>query len=193
MLQRAYDWTMRMAAHRRASHALFWVAFAESSFFPIPPDAMLIPMVVANRAKAWTYATICTIGSVLGGVIGYAIGYFLYETLGQWVINAYGLAREFDSYRALYNEWGLWIILIKGMTPIPYKLVTIASGAAAFSFWVFVAASILTRGLRFFAVAGLLYWFGEPIREFIERRLTLVTTVFVVSLVGGFVVIKYLI
>ena len=150
MMQRAYDWTMRMASHRRAPHALFWVAFAESSVFPIPPDVMLIPMVVANPAKAWIYAGICTLGSVVGGIAGYAIGYFLYETLGQWVINLYGLAAQAEGYRTQYNEWGLWIILIKGLTPIPYKLVTIASGAAAFSFWVFIAASIVTRGARFF-------------------------------------------
>jgi membrane protein YqaA with SNARE-associated domain len=192
MMRRIYDWTMRAASDRKASHALFWVAFAESSFFPIPPDVMLVPMVVANRAKAWAYAAIATVGSVLGGIVGYAIGYFLYETLGLWVINLYGLATQAEAYRAAYADWGLWIILIKGLTPIPYKLVTIASGAAAFSFWVFIAASIVTRGVRFFAVAGLLYWFGAPIREFIERRLTLVTTAFVVALVGGFVVVRYL-
>jgi membrane protein YqaA with SNARE-associated domain len=191
MMRRAYDWTMQLVSHQKAPHALFWVAFAESSVFPIPPDVMLIPMVVANRAKAWAYAGICTLGSVVGGIVGYAIGYFLYETLGQWVINAYGLATQFEAYRAAYNEWGLWIILIKGLTPIPYKLVTIASGAAAFDFWVFIAASIVTRGLRFFMVAALLYWFGDPIREFIERRLTLVTTAFVVLLVGGFAVVRY--
>jgi membrane protein YqaA with SNARE-associated domain len=154
---------------------------------------MLIPMVLANRAKAWTYAAICTAGSVIGGVVGYAIGYFLYETVGQWVINVYGLAAQAEAYRAAYQEWGLWIILIKGLTPIPYKLVTIASGAAAFDVWVFITASILTRGARFLLVAALLYWLGEPIREFIERRLTLVTTTFLVFLVGGFVVVRYLI
>src|SRR5215510_10068187 len=191
MIRRAYDWTLRLAAHPKAPRALFWVAFAESSAFPIPPDAMLIPMVLANRAKAWVYAAYCTLGSVLGGIVGYAIGYFLYETLGQWLINAYGLAAQFDAYRAAYNDWGLWIILIKGMTPIPYKLVTIASGAAAFDFWVFLGASIVTRGARFFLVAALLCWLGEPIREFIERRLTLVTTAFAILLVGGFVAIKY--
>jgi membrane protein YqaA with SNARE-associated domain len=192
MIRRVYDWTMRTASHPKAPHALFWVSFAESSVFPIPPDVMLIPMVVANRAKAWLYVAICTAGSVLGGVLGYAIGYFLYETLGLWLINLYGLAAQAEAYRAAYNEWGLWIILIKGLTPIPYKLVTIASGAAAFDFWVFMAASVVTRGGRFFLVAALLYWLGEPIREFIERRLTLVTTAFVVLLVGGFVVVRYL-
>ena len=193
MFRRLYDWVLRMAHHRRALPALAAVSFAESSFFPIPPDAMLIPMVIARRDQAWKIATICTVASVLGGILGYAIGYFVYETLGQWLINLYGLATQFEAYRAAYNEWGLWIILIKGLTPIPYKLVTIASGAAAFDFWVFLAASIVTRGARFFLVVALLYWFGEPIREFIERRLTLVTTTFVVLLVGGFVVVRYLV
>jgi len=191
MMRRAYDWTMRTAAHDKAPQALFWVAFAESSFFPVPPDVMLIPMVLAQRAKAWLYAGICTVGSVLGGIGGYAIGYFLYETLGRWLISVYGLAAQFEAYRAAYNEWGLWIILIKGLTPIPYKLVTIASGAAAFDFWVFIAASLVTRAGRFYIVAGLLYWLGEPIRDFIERRLTLVTTAFLVALIGGFVAVKY--
>ena len=192
MMQRAYDWTMRTASHEKAPQGLFWVSFVESSFFPIPPDVMLIPMVLAKPAKAWVYAAICTAGSVLGGILGYAIGYFLYETFGQWLINLYGLATQAEAYRAAYNQWGLWIILIKGLTPIPYKLVTIASGAAAFNFWVFIAASIVTRAARFFLVAALLYWLGEPIRDFIERRLTLVTTAFVVALVGGFVVVRYL-
>ena len=191
MMKRLYDWMMRVAGHDKAPQALFWVAFVESSVFPIPPDVMLIPMVLARRDKAWLYAAICTIGSVLGGIGGYAIGYFLYETFGQWLIAVYGLGAQFEAYRAAYNEWGLWIILIKGLTPIPYKLVTIASGAAAFDFWVFIAASIATRGARFFLVAGLLYWAGGPIREFIEQRLTLVTTVFAILLVGGFVAVKY--
>jgi membrane protein YqaA with SNARE-associated domain len=192
MMRRAYDWTMRTAAHEKAPQALFWVSFAESSFFPIPPDVMLIPMVLARRAKAWLYAGIATVGSVLGGIGGYAIGYFLIETLGRWLIDLYGLGPQFEAYRAQYAEWGLWIILIKGLTPIPYKLVTIASGAFAFDFWVFVAASIVTRAGRFYLVAGLLYRLGEPIREFVERRLTLVTTAFLVALVGGFVAVKYL-
>jgi membrane protein YqaA with SNARE-associated domain len=193
MIRRAYEWTLHLADHPKASWALFWVAFAESSIFPIPPDAILIPMILANRAKAWAYATYCTLGSVLGGIVGYGIGYFLYETLGQWLINIYGLAAQAEAYRAAYADWGLWLILIKGMTPIPYKLVTIASGAAGFDFWVFLGASIVTRGLRFFLVASLLVWFGEPIRAFIERRLTLLTTAFVAFLIGGFVVVRYLI
>jgi membrane protein YqaA with SNARE-associated domain len=192
MLHRLYKWTMRMASHRKAGHALFAVSFAESSFFPIPPDVMLVPMVLADRSKAWRYAAIATVASVLGGILGYAIGYFVYATVGQWLINVYGLGARAEKFIADYNDWGLWIILIKGMTPIPYKLVTIASGVAKFNIWIFIAASILTRGVRFFAVAALLFRFGEPIREFVEKWLTLVTTAFAVALVGGFVVVSYL-
>jgi membrane protein YqaA with SNARE-associated domain len=192
MMRRAYDWTMRTAAHEKAPQALFLVSFAESSFFPIPPDVMLIPMVLAKRAKAWLYAAICTVASVLGGMAGYTIGYFLFDTLGRWMISAYGLTTQFEAYQAGYAKWGLWIILIKGLTPIPYKLVTIASGAFAFDFWTFVAASIVTRAGRFFLVAGLLYWLGEPARHFVERRLTLVLTGLLVLVIGGFVVAWYL-
>src|SRR5262245_65249481 len=155
MIRRAYEWTLRLAAHPKAPRALFWVSFAESSAFPIPPDAMLIPMVLANRSRAWYFAAVATLGSVLGGILGYAIGYFLYETLGQWLINVYGLGKQFEAYRAAYNEWGLWFILIKGLTPIPYKLVTIASGAAAFDIWLFIAASIVTRARRVVMLAAL--------------------------------------
>src|SRR4051812_12067760 len=193
MLRRLYDWTIDLDARPNALPALGVVSFLESSFFPIPPDAMIIPMVLARPERAWAIALVATVTSVLGGILGYAIGYFLFETIGLKVIEFYGMQARFEQFREMYAEWGLWIILIKGMTPIPYKLVTIASGAAAFSFPVFLAASILTRGVRFFLVAALLRYFGPPIRDFIERRLTLVTTVFVLSLVGGFVVIRYLI
>ena len=193
MLRRMYDWTMAQAARPNALRVLGVVSFAESSFFPIPPDAMILPMVLARPDRAWTIALVATVTSVLGGIAGYAIGYYLLETLGQWVIDLYGMQAGFEQYRHWYAEYGLWLILIKGLTPIPYKLVTIASGAAAFDFWIFVFASILTRGARFFLVAALLKYFGPPIREFVERRLTLVTTIFVVGLVGGFVVVKYLV
>jgi membrane protein YqaA with SNARE-associated domain len=193
MLRRLYDWTMNLAGRPNALPALGVVSFVESSFFPIPPDVMLLPMVLAKPERAWTIALVCTVTSVAGGIAGYAIGYYLFETLGGWVIDFYGYREGFEAYRHAYAEWGLWIILIKGMTPIPYKLVTIASGAAAFDFPVFIAASILTRGVRFFMVAALLKYFGPPIRDFVERRLTLVTTLFVVGLVGGFVVVKYLV
>jgi len=184
---------MGLAAHKHATRGLALVSFTESSFFPIPPDVMLIPMVLANREKAYFYATICLIASVLGGLAGYAIGYFLLETVGMAIIRLYGLIEKYEAYVRAFDEWGLWIILVKGATPIPYKIVTIASGAARFDLLVFTLASVATRGARFFLVVWLLRVFGEPIREFVEKRLTLVTTVFVVALVGGFVAVKYLI
>lgn len=193
MIRRLYDWTINLSASKNALPALGVVSFAESSFFPIPPDAMIVPMVLARPDRAWKIAAVATITSVIGGILGYAIGYYLFETIGLRVIEFYGMQQKFDDYRHMYAEWGLWIILIKGLTPIPYKIVTIASGAAAFDFWVFVGASIVTRGARFFIVAALLRAYGAPIREFIERRLTLVTTVFLVFLVGGFIVIRYVI
>jgi membrane protein YqaA with SNARE-associated domain len=168
------------------------VAFAESSFFPIPPDVMLIPMVLANRDKAFRIALVCTVCSVLGGLLGYAIGYYFFETIGEWVVRTYGLQAGLEKFRAGFQEWGIWIILIKGLTPIPYKLVTIASGAAHFDLFTFVWASIVTRGIRFFLVAALLWKFGEPIRAFIEKRLTLLTWLFLIALVGGFVAFRYL-
>jgi membrane protein YqaA with SNARE-associated domain len=183
---------MRLAHHRHAAWALFAVSFAESSFFPIPPDAMLVPMVLADRRKAWLYAGICTLASVLGALLGYWIGHALYETVGQPIIAFYHLEEKVQAFIDGFNKWGVWIILIKGLTPIPYKLVTIASGIAGFALTPFILASIVTRGLRFFLVAALLYFFGEPIRDFIERRLTLVTTAFIVLVVGGFVALKYL-
>jgi membrane protein YqaA with SNARE-associated domain len=192
MIRRLYDWTMDAATHDRAPVALFWVAFIESSVFPIPPDVMLIPMVLAQRAKAWWFATIATLGSVTGGIVGYAIGYFVFETVGEPILAFYGLTDAFHQFAERYNEWGAWIVFIAGVTPFPYKVITIASGATQLNLAVFMVASVLARGLRFFLVAGLLYWIGQPIRAFIERRLGLVTTVFVVLLVGGFIAIKYL-
>ena len=168
------------------------VSFMESSFFPIPPDVMLVPMVLANRDKAFKIALVCTVCSVLGGLLGYAIGYYFFETLGAWVVKTYGLQSGLAAFRAGFEEYGTWFILIKGLTPIPYKLVTIASGAAHFDLFTFVWASIVTRGLRFFLVAGLLWKFGEPIQAFIEKRLTLVTWLFLFALVGGFVAFRFL-
>ncbi len=153
---------------------------------------MIVPMVLAQPKMAWRIAMVATVASVIGGLLGYAIGYYLYETAGIWLIQFYGLQDGFDSFHRQFNEWGLWIILIKGLTPIPYKIVTIASGVAHFNLSVFVLASIVTRGGRFFILAALLRIFGEPIREFIERRLTLVTTGFVILVVGGFIALRYL-
>jgi membrane protein YqaA with SNARE-associated domain len=192
VLQRTYQWMMSLAGRRRAPWALAAVAFAESSFFPVPPDAMLVPMVLARPDRAWVLAGACTAASVVGGFFGYAIGYFLYETLGRFLIDLYGYESKFESFRDAYNRWGVWIILIKGMTPIPYKLVTIASGVARFDLALFAAASLVTRGARFYLVALLLRRYGEPIRGFIERYLTLVTTGMVLIIVAGFALVRYL-
>jgi membrane protein YqaA with SNARE-associated domain len=193
MLRRLYDWVIRLAGHPKALYAMGAVAFAESSFFPIPPDVMLVPMVLANRQKAFKIALVCTVCSVIGGMLGYAIGFYFFETLGAWVVKTYGLQSGLERFRAGFAEWGIWIILIKGLTPIPYKLVTIASGAAHFDLFTFVWASIVTRGIRFFVVATLLWKYGEPIRTFIEERFTLVSWLFLIALVGGFIAVRYLI
>jgi membrane protein YqaA with SNARE-associated domain len=191
-MRNIYDWMMRAASNKRAPYALGTVSFIESSFFPIPPDVMLIPMVLSNREKAWWYATIATVTSVLGGLLGYAIGYFAYDAIGLPILKFYGREHALDSFIQFVHEYGVPAIIIKGATPIPFKVVTIAAGVAKMDLLAFVGASIVARALRFYLVAGLLYFFGQPIKEFIERRLTLVTTVFVVVLVSGFVAVKYL-
>jgi membrane protein YqaA with SNARE-associated domain len=192
MLHRLYMRTLALAASPRALWWLAAVAFAESSFFPIPPDALLIPMALARPDRAWRFAAICMVASVAGGALGYAIGYFVFDQLARPLINLYGYGDRFAAFQELYGRYGLWVILIKGMTPIPYKIVTIASGAAKFDFWVFMAASIATRGARFFLVAALLRAFGTPVRDFIERRLTLVTSLLAAGVVGGFLVLRLL-
>lgn len=191
-MRKIYDWMMRTAASRRAPAALGTVSFMESSFFPIPPDVMLIPMILTNRSKAWWYATIATVTSVLGGLLGYAIGYFAFEAIGKPILAFYGKEHALDLFIAFVHEYGVPAIIIKGATPIPFKVVTIAAGVAHMDLVAFIGASIVARAMRFFLVAALLYFFGEPIKDFIEKRLTLVTTVFVVVLVSGFVAVKYL-
>lgn len=193
MLRRLYDWTLNAAGSRRAEPSLFIVAFLESSVFPIPPDIMVVPMVLANRARAWWIAAICTLGSVLGGLAGYAIGAFLFDLLGAPILAWYGNVARFDAFAEMYNEWGAWIVFGAGVTPFPYKVITIASGATALDPLIFVLASVAARGLRFFLVAALIWQFGPPIQQFIERRLGVVTLVFFVLLLAGFVVLKFVI
>ena len=190
MLKKTYDWLMRLSASKQAPMALAAVSFAESSFFPIPPDVMLVPMVLADRKKAWWYAFIATVASVIGGIAGYGIGYFLLEAVGKPILAFYGKSQGLEEFRQLFEQYGFWILLTKGMTPIPYKVLTIAAGVAQMNMAAFIGASVVARSMRFFLVAGLLYFFGEPIREFIEKRLILVTTIVVVSIVGGFVALK---
>lgn len=191
MLQRLYDWTLSLAAHRHSVSALAIVSFVESSFFPIPPDVMLIPMVLANRARAYFIAAVCTISSVLGGIAGYAIGFFLYETVGKSVLAFYGYTERFATFQDQYNEWGLLIVFAAGLTPLPYKVFTIASGVTGLGLLPFIAGSLISRGLRFYAEAFLLWRYGPPIRSFVEDNLKIVATVFVVTLFGGFIILRY--
>lgn len=192
MFQRFYQWILKVAGHRHALWALAAVSFIESSFFPIPPDILLIPMVLAAPRRAWLIAGVCTLASVAGGYLGYAIGYFAFDAIGQRVLEFYHAMDKYQALKSSFAEWGAWIIVLKGMTPIPYKLITIASGALKFNLVAFTLASLISRSLRFFLVAALLRRFGEPIRAFIERRLMLVTTLFAIALVGGFVALRYL-
>jgi membrane protein YqaA with SNARE-associated domain len=189
VLRRLYDGTISLAASRHATRALAAVSFIESSFFPIPPDVLLIPMVLADRRRAWSLALICTISSVLGGFLGYAIGYFAFDAIGMPLLRFYGGIDQFEALRVLYEHWGAWLIIIKGATPIPFKLVTIASGAFHFDLLTFAVCAMISRGIRFFLIAGLLWRFGEPIRDFIERRLTLVFSIGVAAVVGGFLLV----
>ena len=193
MLRRIYDWLMGLAGHRHAPWWLGVVSFVESSVFPIPPDAMLVPMTLAKPAHAWRYATVATCSSVLGGMLGYLIGLLLFDTVGQWILDFYGLWDKFISFQDNFNEWGLPIVFFAGLTPFPYKVVTLMSGVTAMSLPVFIIASVVSRGLRFYLVCGLLYWLGEPMRVLIERYLGWLTLVAGILLVGGFAAVKYLV
>jgi membrane protein YqaA with SNARE-associated domain len=192
MIRRLYDWTLSWAAHPRALWVLALVSFVESSVFPIPPDILLIPMILAAPSRAWLIAGVCTVASVAGGIAGYAIGAFAFEALGEPILTALGKADSFDGFRERYNEWGAWAVLIAGVTPFPYKVITILSGATQLSLPVFIVASIVARGLRFFLVAALLWKFGAPIRDFIERRLALMFSLFLALLLGAFVLLKFI-
>jgi membrane protein YqaA with SNARE-associated domain len=192
MLRRLYDWCIAAADKPYAVWILGIVSFAESSFFPVPPDAMLIPMAMAQPKKAWQFALVCTITSVAGGVLGYAIGALLYDSIGGWIIKLYGYGDKVEAFRAAYAEYGAWIILLKGFTPIPYKLVTITSGFAAYSLPLFILFSVITRGARFFLLAFLLNRYGPAAREIIEKRLGFWVTIGLIGLVLGFIVVYWI-
>ena len=189
MLRKLYDWVFALARSKHATPALAAVSFAESSFFPIPPDVMLAPMVLTRPDRAWFYALVATVASVLGGILGYAIGYFL-TGVGEAILSFIGSADAQEHFQHWYDRFGLWVILIKGLTPFPYKLVTIASGLAHFSFPVFVAASVVTRGARFFAVAYVIKRWGPAVWEQVEKRLALWTMIGLAVLVGAIVLLK---
>ena len=190
MLRRLYDWVLALSAKPSAPYALGAVSFTESSFFPVPPDVMMVPMALARPDKAYLYAAICTVTSVVGGLLGYAIGALLYDSVGQWLFRLYGLDAGAEAFRAAYAQYGHWIILLKGLTPIPYKLVTITSGFAGYDLFWFTLLSLITRGARFFILAFLLGRYGPAIRQVLDRHLGLVAGILAVVVVGGFVLLK---
>ncbi|SFL87168.1 YqaA family protein [Methylorubrum salsuginis] len=190
MIRRLYEWILALAAKPSAPWALGAVAFAESSFFPVPPDAMLVPMAVSRPDRVWLYAAIATVASVLGGLVGYAIGALLFDSVGLWLFNLYGLADKAETFQASYATYGHWVILLKGLTPIPYKLVTITSGFAHYSLFWFTVLSVVTRGARFFLLAALLGRYGVGIRAVLDRHLNVVAGLFAAVVILGFVAFK---
>lgn len=193
MLRRLYDWTINLAGHKHAIIALALIALIESSIFPIPPDILLIPIVLAMRDRAWFAASVCTIASVIGGVLGYGIGFFMYEQIGKPILDLYNYTVKFSEFQNAYNQWGAWSVFFAGVTPFPYKVITILSGMTGLSLPVFILASIIARGARFFIIAALLWKYGNPIQEFIERRLGALFILFVILLLGGFAIVKFII
>ncbi len=192
MIKALYDWTMGLAAKPYAIWALAFVAFIESSVFPIPPDILMIPMILAAPHRAFWIATVCLVSSVLGGMLGYAIGTFAFEQIGQPILASLGKGEAMAEFNTQFNDYGFWAVLIAGLTPFPYKVITIMSGWTGMPLMTFIATSILARGLRFFIVAALLWKYGAPIRDFIERRLGLMFTLFVILLIGGFLILRVL-
>ncbi len=192
MIRRLYDWTMGLAAHPHALLALALVSFAESSVFPIPPDLLMIPMILATPHRAFLIAGVCLVASVLGGLAGYAIGGLFYDQIGQPVLEALGKGEAVAAFNDRFNDFGFWPVLIAGLTPFPYKVITIMSGWTGLPLGTFIVTSIIARGARFFIVAGLLWRYGAPIRGFIERRLGLMFTLFVILLIGGFYLVRFL-
>ena len=192
MLRRLYDWCIASAGKPYATWLMGVVSFVESSFFPVPPDAMLIPMSLARPDRAFFYATVCTLTSVAGGLLGYLIGAWLYDSVGLWLIQLYGYGNKVESFREAYAEYGAWIILLKGLTPIPYKIVTITSGFAGYDIWLFILFSIIARGGRFFVLAFILHRYGDRARTIIEERLGFWVTIAAIAMVIGIVAALYL-
>lgn len=192
MLKRLYNWTLEKAGHRHAERWLAGISFAESSFFPIPPDVLLAPMCLSRTERAMRYAFICTAASVLGALLGYAIGLFFFETIGQPILEFYGASEKFDEFAAAFNEQGWIVVLLAGFTPLPFKVITIAAGATSMPLYILIIASVIARSARFFLVALLLRFFGPPMKRWIDDNFALATTVAGVLFVGGFVAIKYL-
>jgi membrane protein YqaA with SNARE-associated domain len=192
MLRRLYDWTLSLADHPQALWVLAFVSFIESSVFPIPPDVLMIPMILARPSRAWLIAGVALVASVLGGILGYGIGAFAFDSLGRPILESLGKADAMEAFNTRFNDLGFWAVLTAGVTPFPYKVITIMSGWTSMPLGTFIFTSILARGLRFFLVAWLLWKYGAPIRDFIEKRLGLMFVVFVLLLAGGFAVLKLL-
>ena len=191
-LKRIYNWTLEKAQHKNAKWYLSLISFVESSFFPLPPDILLIPMALASKAKALFYAFICTLFSVLGGILGYAIGYFFYNSVGIYIVDFYHLENSFNIFESYYKEFGILIVLGAGITPFPYKFITIASGVFGLNIFLFIIVSIIGRGLRFYLIAILLYFFGEKIKLIIDKYFNILTIVFFILLVGSVFIIRFL-
>ena len=190
-VRRIYDVVIGLSASRYALGWLFAISFIESSFFPIPPDIMLIPMILATPKKAWKIASVCTIASVLGAYLGYAIGVYFFQLIAEPLLNFYGYLEKFNQFKNLYTEYGAWIVFGAGITPFPYKIITIASGTVHLNLIVFTLASIVARGLRFFLIAWLLKTYGEKMRLFIEKNLGWLSVLFLILLFGGFLLLKF--
>ena len=190
ILRFLYNWTLSKAEHKYSSWVLSIVSFAESSFFPIPPDILLIPMIIAKKAKAWVYAFICTLSSVMGGILGYAIGYFFYNSIGILIVNTYHLSDSFNTFENYYNDYGILIVLGAGFTPFPFKFITIASGVFSLNIFLFILTAIFARGLRFYLLAGLLFIFGEKIKFYIDKYFNLLAILFFILLLGSLLLIK---
>ena len=192
MFKNLYKKCLDLAGHKSSKYYLAIVSFVESSFFPIPPDIILIPMVLANRIKAWLYASICTISSVIGGIAGYFIGFFFYNSIGIKIVQYYSLENLFSSFESSYNDYGILIVLGAGFTPFPFKFITIASGLFGLNLPLFISVAFFARGLRFFLVAGLIKLFGNFIKNLIDRYFNIIATLFFLLLIGSFILIKYL-
>ncbi len=190
LLRSLYNWTLKKAEHKYSSWVLSIVSFAESSFFPIPPDVLLIPMIIAKRTKAWTYAFICTLSSVFGGVVGYAIGFFLFNSIGILIVEFYHLTNSFNTFENYYKEYGILIVLGAGFTPFPFKFITIASGVFSLNIFLFIFTAFIARGFRFYLLAILLFIFGEKIKFLIDKYFNILAVLFFILLIGSFMLIK---
>ena len=190
LLRSLYNWTLKKAEHKYSSWILSIVSFSESSFFPIPPDVLLIPMIIAKRTKAWSYALICTLSSVIGGVAGYAIGFFLFNSIGILIVEFYHLSNSFNTFENYYKEYGILIVLGAGFTPFPFKFITIASGVFSLNIFLFILTAFIARGLRFYLLTSLLFIFGEKIKILIDKYFNILAVLFFILLLGSFMVIK---